>query len=340
LENGTVNKMWSILFGVTMLACGLSFIIAPWMGWSLPEGVSTHSWDIDFLWYVILYIVGFFFFLTEALLVCFMFFYAGTGGTKPPRQAGWPGALKPLQSVLHDSHRIEMAWTIVPAVILLYIAIAQIDTWASVKYQKNLPKFGTKDNAGKVIPPALQVDISARQFEWRVRYPHPSRMEKWLDPQNASDNKVRDDFQSFAGNPHIDDVHDVNALHLWKDNPTVVYLSTRDVIHSFNIPVMRVKQDALPGKVIPTWFRATRANTALKDGEYVDGVRYEYDKEGKVTKMEHGDRSARWDIPCAELCGWGHYRMIGRVYVHNTREEFMDWLKKQAERDHATTGAR
>jgi cytochrome c oxidase subunit II len=330
-----VNKLWSILFGVIMLLCGLSFVISPWMGWSLPEGVSTHSDAVDFLWYVILYITGFFFFLTEAILIAFMFLYAGEGGAKPARVGGWPAALKPLEAVLHDSHRIEMAWTLVPALILLFIAFAQIGTWAEVKYQKNMPDYGKKDANGKPLVP-LQIDLSARQFEWRIRYPHPDRMKQWLDPANIDKKAVRDDFASFNRVPQFDDVHDVNEMHLWKGNPTVVYLTTRDVIHSFNIPVMRVKQDALPGKTIPVWFVATKANTAKdeKTGEYVD--RRRFDESGKAQE----DRAYRWDIPCAELCGWGHYRMIGRVYVHNTQEEFLDWLEQAEKRGHATTGPR
>ncbi len=354
-----MNKLWSILFGVTMLACGLSFIIAPWMGWSLPAGVSTHSEKVDSLWYIILWIVGIFFFLTEAILVVFMYLYSGTATPKPARAAGWPGALKPLESVLHDSHRIEMAWTLIPAIILLYIAFAQIATWEEVKYPSRMPAFD-KDKNGKINVP-LPVDISARQFEWRLRYPHPARLRRWLD--NPNDSAVRADYKSFAGTPQYDDVPDVNELHLWKDNPVVVYLTTRDVIHSFNIPVMRVKQDALPGKMIPVWFIANMANTAKdpKTGEFVDRVHYEYGTDGKVTKMEHRDqwrealkaqgmgeqqanayidRSARWDIPCAELCGWGHYRMIGRVYVHNTKDEFLSWLDDAAKRANAMTGPR
>jgi cytochrome c oxidase subunit 2 len=321
LENGNVNKLWSILFGVVLLACGLSFVISPWMGWSLPEGVSSHAGAVDFLWYVILYIVGIFFFLTETILVVFLFLYAGEGRAKPARAVGWPGALKPLESVLHDSHRIEMAWTLIPALILLYIAFAQISTWADVKYQKNMPEFGKTTKDGKAIVP-LQVDVSARQFEWRVRYPHPDRVKRWLDPANDNNPEVRTDFKSFSSTPQFDDVHEVNELHLWKDNPIVVYLTTRDVIHSFNIPMMRVKQDALPGKMIPVWFVATKANAGKdeKTGEYVE--------------------RERWDIPCAELCGWGHYRMIGRVFVHETQEEFLDWLVKTEKRAHAMTGSR
>ncbi len=56
-----------------------------------------------------------------------------------------------------------------------------------------------------------------------------------------------------------------------------------DVLHSFFLPNMRVKQDAVPGMKIPVWFRP------IKEGTY--------------------------DLVCAELCGWGHYKMKGRVII-------------------------
>jgi len=332
-----VNKVWSIVFGVVMLACGLLFVVAPFVGWWLPEGVSTHAHLVDGLFYGILYVTGFFFFLTEAILVVFMYKYAGTGTPKPARSSGWPRLLQPLQHVLHDTHHVEMAWTLVPAIILLVIAFAQIGTWAEVKYRSNMPEFGRKTTDGKYAAP-LQMDLSARQFEWRFRYPHPDRLRQWfdqkdLDPRGEGHNRVEEDFKSFSRRPQYDDVHVVNELHTWKEQPTVVYLSTRDVIHSFNIPVMRVKQDALPGKTIPVWFVPSKANTALdtKTKSYVDQR-----PDGGATD----DPSYRWDLPCAELCGWGHYRMIGRVYVHDSYEGFLGWLDQAAQEALARSGPR
>ena len=97
-----MNKFWSIVFAVVLAACGLSFVISPWMGWGLPEGVSTHAAAVDFLWYVILGITGFFFFLTEAILVGFLFLYSSEPGARPKRATGVPPALSSLGAVLHD----------------------------------------------------------------------------------------------------------------------------------------------------------------------------------------------------------------------------------------------
>ena len=67
------------------------------------------------------------------------------------------------------------------------------------------------------------------------------------------------------------------------------------MIHSFFVPYLRFKQDAMPGMTIPAWFRAE------KEGDY--------------------------DLVCAELCGWGHYKMAGRVRVVS-RAAYDEWLGK------------
>ena len=305
------NKGWSILFGVTMAGCALGFAISPLMGWWMPEGVSTHAGDVDFLFYVILYITAFFFFLTEGILVYFLFAYAETSDGKRPvsHDAEYPGFMKPLTNLLHDQHRVELAWTFVPAVILLYISFAQVNTWADIKY--------TSRNQGKQGGVAAQqLAVSARQFEWRMRYPSVARFEKWM----ADKNPTAADFTSFGKVPQADDVFVVNEMHIWKGNAVVVHLTSRDVIHSLNLPNFRVKQDALPGKLIPVFFTPTKANTkfSTEKNRWLDGVDPETGKE---------DTNLIYDIPCAELCGWGHYRMIGRVYVHKDQADFLEWLK-------------
>src|SRR6516165_5943865 len=97
LEIVIVNKLWAIVFGAVNLACGMLFVVAPFVGWWLPEGQSTHAKAVDDLFYIILYITGFFFFLTEAIMVVFMLLYVSAGTPKPARAQGWPGPLSFLQ---------------------------------------------------------------------------------------------------------------------------------------------------------------------------------------------------------------------------------------------------
>ena len=90
-----------------------------------------------------------------------------------------------------------------------------------------------------------------------------------------------------------DDIYTVDELHVLKDKNYIYELEARDVMHSFSVPVWRLKQDAIPGRVIVGWWNATHA------GEY--------------------------DLQCAEMCGIGHGIMGARVYVH-TAEQYEAWL--------------
>jgi len=313
-----VQRWWSFLFGVVMLAAVLLFLIAPLVGWWMPRNVSTFGPKVDNLFYVILAITGFFFILTEALLVYFMYLYAGGPGRPEnvfshhyaeKKGAFWTVFFKrvfrPVTAVIHNQHRLELAWTFVPAAILLFIAFVQIGTWEEIKYESRRPKPGD--------PNTQQIEVTARQFEWRIRYPSPERMAEWQkNPELAND---------FGSNPHADDIHVTNEIHTWKDKRVLVSLKTRDVIHSFYLPNLRLKQDALPGKTIPVWFEATEANTVLQDDGWADGMGMER-KTGAPK-----DPTRVWELACAELCGWGHYKMIGRLYVHESEADFMDWLR-------------
>lgn len=168
-------------------------------------------------------------------------------------------------SYTHGSHTLEIVWSIIPAATLLFIAIYQMNAWADAKLRR------PKDEQGNGKAPLAEV--TGRQFEWRIRYP-------------GNDGVI--------GTP--DDIHTVNELHVPIDEEVVVQIKSMDVLHSFFLPQMRIKQDVVPGMKQFVWFRAN------KEGVY--------------------------DIVCAELCGWGHYKMRGRITTQS-RAAFDQWLKNQ-----------
>src|SRR5205823_3127756 len=125
---------------------------------------------------------------------------------------------------------------------------------------------------------------------------------------------------SWEQRGQFDDVHVVNEVHVWKGAKVRMYLKTRDVLHSFFLPNLRIKQDALPGKTIPVYFDATEANC-------------EYDE---TTKTWQFLKDKDWELACAELCGWGHYKMRGHLYVHKDKNDYLRWLKQAADKQNAT----
>jgi cytochrome c oxidase subunit 2 len=306
-----------------MLAALLLFVVAPFVGWWLPKNVASFGDRIDNLFYLILAITGFFFILTEALLVYFMYVYAGrpkaqehpVGHHYAEKKVFWTSFFKsiarPVSSLLHDQHRVELAWTLVPGFILLYIAFAQVSAWQDIKDPANMPK-----------KPDTTMTVTAQMFEWHVRYP------RHMPETNR--------LASWAANPESDDIHVVNEVHVWKDANVKLYLRTRDVIHSFYLPNLRLKQDALPGKIIPVWFSPTEANTHFnsKTGRWEDN----YDPKERKFLNKTQDTTQIWELACAELCGWGHFKMRGKLYVHESKEDYLKWLRTEEDREAATTG--
>ena len=141
---------------------------------------------------------------------------------------------------------------------------------------------------------ALTVRVIGEQFAWNVHYPGDDGVFGRTEARLVdSTNPVGLDPADPAG---ADDITTINQLHLPVDRPVTVLLSTKDVIHSFALPVMRVKQDAIPGQEIPVHFTPV---------------------------MTNGD--SRWEIACAQLCGLGHYRMRGFLTVH-PEGGFESWL--------------
>ncbi|HZP42008.1 MAG TPA: cytochrome c oxidase subunit II [Candidatus Binatia bacterium] len=182
-------------------------------GW-FPENVSTFGADIDRLFYLIYYIVTFWFILAEAAILWFLVRYRRRPGTR-------------VAYVRGDRWR-ELSWILVPASVILLLDLgidaAGARVWEAVKLH--------------VPPDAMQVGVTAKQFEWLVTYPGP-------DGRLGT----ADDF-SLNGELHVPQGKNVR-----------VTLRSEDVVHSFFIPNARLKQDAVPGRAIDLWFNLTRPGT-------------------------------------------------------------------------------
>lgn len=157
----------------------------------------------------------------------------------------------------------EAMWVLVPVAVVLvldlWIDFYGAPVWAKVKIERP--------------PAALALQVTGKQFNWEVVYPGPD---------------------GRFGTP--DDKLFLDELHVPVNQTVRVVLKSKDVIHSFFLPNLRLKQDALPGRDIEGWFQAT------KPGKY--------------------------ELPCAMLCGFGHSGMKAYLYVH-PQEEYDRWVKEQ-----------
>lgn len=163
------------------------------------------------------------------------------------------------------------------------------------------PIWGQLKNDFPATETAFEVDVIAEQFAWNMHYPGADRVfgRRDINMIDLSTNPIGLDKSDPAA---ADDLVMVNELHLPVDQDVIINLSSKDVIHSFGVPVLRVKQDAMPGLVIPIWFRPTL------EGEF--------------------------EIACAQLCGLSHYRMRGFVTVES--QATVDaWIQQMIEEEAA-----
>jgi len=164
-------------------------------------------------------------------------------------------------------------------VLLLFYAIP---AWA-----KRVTLFPSENEA-------VVVHVIGEQFQWNVHYPGPDGKFGRTRPELvAADNPIGLDKTDPASK---DDITTINQLNLPVNRPVLVHLSSKDVIHSFGLYEMRVKQDAVPGLNIPVWFIPNRV------GEY--------------------------EITCSQLCGLGHYRMRGFVTIQS-EADYRSWMADQ-----------
>ena len=159
---------------------------------------------------------------------------------------------------IHGHTGLEITWTTITALVLLTLAFMGTPLWTKIK--QDMPPYD------------IQVQVTGKQFNWDVLYPGP-------DGEFGTQ----------------DDLNIENMVHVPVNKVVRVILTSKDVIHSFFVPVLRLKQDTLPGRKIDTWFEATK--------------------------------TGRYEIPCAELCGFGHSGMLGYLIVH-TDEDYEAWVQE------------
>jgi cytochrome c oxidase subunit 2 len=190
---------------------------------------------------------------------------------------------------------LEIAVAVAEGILLVGFSIP---LWA-----KRVEDFPPRDQA-------TVVHVTGEQFAWNVHYPGP-------DGKFGKTDITKIDVQTNPlgldrSDPDAkDDVVTLNQLFLPVNKPAIVDLSSKDVIHSFNLKEFRVKQDAIPGLTIPLWFVPTVTTDEMR---------------AKV-----GNPEFMYEIACAQLCGLGHASMRGYVTIQ-TQEAFDAWMKSEVEK--------
>ncbi len=247
----------------------------------LPDLASEHGARLDYATELVHWLMFALFIIWGALFVFILFRF---------RQGRNPKAsYKGLQS--HLSSYGEVAVAVFEVVLLLGFSI---------------PLYSERVDDVPDQSEAVVVRVIAEQFAWNSHYPGPDGIFGDTRPEliDVESNPIGLDRESEGA---ADDVTTVNQLHLPVDKPAVIRLSSKDVIHSFFILAMRVKQDAIPGMEFPLWFVPTVTTNEMRE-KYGDDFNYE--------------------IGCSQLCGLGHYRMRGFATIHS-QADFDAWMEEE-----------
>ena len=250
----------------------------------MPVDGSAHGAELDYLtgllhWLMAVLFVGW------GLYFIYVLFRFPAGAN--PR-ASYHGVKS------HFSSYVEVGVVVAEVILLVAFAIPAWARWVTPHDPSDDP---------------LIARVVGQQFAWNVHYPGADGVFGPTDPHlvDEATNPIGLD-RSGAG--ARDDVVTINQLHLPVDRPVTLLLSTKDVIHSFSLPTMRVKQDAIPGMEIPVHFKPVLATP----------------EESRFPAC--AANKSCWEIACAQLCGLGHYRMRGYFMVHE-QADFDAWMGEQ-----------
>ncbi|MDA2931517.1 cytochrome c oxidase subunit II [Acidobacteria bacterium AH-259-O06] len=238
--------------------------------WWFPESASAHGAILDEQFEITLIVTGLVFILAQLGLGYFVFRYR----ERPGRTAYYS----------HGSNKAEVAWTVATTVLFFAMVLLGYQVWVDL-YIQEAPED------------VIQIEVMGQQFAWNIRYPGPDGQFGNTRPElinDAAGNPVGLDFEDPAAK---DDLV-VPTMAVPINRPVELLLRSKDVTHSFSVRELRLKQDTIPGMIIPLRFTATRMG--------------------------------KYEIACAELCGLGHHRMRSFLDVLSD-EDYAQWLKEQSE---------
>jgi cytochrome c oxidase subunit 2 len=252
---------------LTAITAGL-FLFHPW--W-FPDPISHLASAIDYQFTVTFIVCGILF-ATAQLSLAYLAWRYRARRQEPGVRFSW------------GNSRLEHAWALIIALLFLALGWTGYRVWAHSEYQQ-------------LAPGVLRIEVWGEQFAWYFRYPGPDERFGPIHPS-----LMNDGLGNYLG---LDREHDATSrddvitttLAVPVGKPVELILRSKDVVHSFFVRELRLKQDAVPGAELPIHFTA--------------------------------ERTGHYDIICTELCGLGHYRMHAELEVM-TPADFERWLRDEA----------
>lgn len=273
------NKINAALFPIIFIASliGGYFYSGHAAQFFLPKPASEHGIITDNLFWLITGIIMVAFVITNSLLFYFPYKYQ----YREDRKAHF----------YPDNHKLEIIWTIIPAIVLTALVFFGWRTWTDITAP------APKD--------AVVLEITGKQFNWIVRYPgKDGKLGSYNYKLIDATNEVGIDF---ADKSSFDDFLP-REIHIPKGRPVLFKIRARDVLHSVFLPHFRQKMDAVPGMPTSFWFTPIYTTAEMK------GITNNPD--------------FKYELACTEVCGKGHFGMKFLLVVDEPAD-FEKWYSEQ-----------
>ncbi len=307
---------------------------------SMPPDISEHGHGVDLLINFLHYfMIALFVIWGIFMLYCLIRFRQRPGHAASYAPAG--GTIPKFAEIL-----------VVGVEVVLLVGFT-MPVWAELKDKSLFPKKGE----------GLEVRVVAQQYAWNFHYSGPDGVfgPTKIELVDETENPIGLD----RSHPDAkDDITTINQLHAPVGKEVHVRLSSKDVIHSFSIPMLRIKQDVIPGMEISIHFKATKTSDEvrtmlqrtvpvppegedehfikllnkqilMKDygagaarGDSIDDVSLPALRQAGAAEIDVGPASPV-EIHCAQLCGLNHFSMRG-FFTVETKEEFATCMEEQA----------
>ena len=277
-NDNLVNANLMLLFMFAFYAF-IYWEVKKYSPWMLPESASKHGVDIDKLWDFNIYIITFVFFVTNTVLFVFAWKYYFRKGNKA--------------TFFAHSTKLEMVWTIIPAIVLAVIISYGLKTWNSITSEI--------DPKGTVL-----IELYAKQFDWTARY---AGADNTLGQTNykliAEGNELALDTTDGT---NMDDKLVKGEFHLPVNKEILFKFRSRDIIHSAYMPHFRAQMNCVPG--METQFHFIPTITTEEMRKKVNNPTFDY------------------VLLCNKICGAGHYNMQMKIVVES-EAEYNKWIATQ-----------
>jgi cytochrome c oxidase subunit 2 len=274
-EDNNTNGILFIIIGSGFLA----FVVWQMVTWDhllLPPASSLHGAEIDSLMKVSMTLILVVFFALTPMLFFFAYKYRG----KKENTAYF----------FAHNNKLEVAWTVIPTIILTTLIIYGLKTW---------------DRAmNPDISESTVIEVYSKQFDWTARY-------SGLDNTLGESSFLLVEGKNVLGVDMLDENSSddmvVREVHLPVDKSVLLKFRSRDVIHSAFLPHFRVQMNCVPGLSTQFAFTPTKTTAQMKESE---GEDFEY------------------VLLCNKICGSAHFNMQMKFIVES-KEDYNKWISSQ-----------